>query len=589
MEEYKTPFWEAFRARTDLEKYGVDALLLFGLQLRFGIEDIDLVASTSLTEGGEDKKADLVYIDFENGQAVIAQTYLTLNVVGKDGELKKGAPSDKAASLNTAISWLLAIPIGDVPEILRPHAEELRQAISNHSIRNIQIWYTHNLPESINVKNELQAVEHTMRSALQANFADCEGIEIQGMEYGINSLKDLYKSILTPILVADEFRIPISGGFEINESNWRAYTTSVPASWLYTLFHTYGTDLMSANVREYLGSRNVDRNINNAMKQTAQDDPEHFWVFNNGITVLVHSFKEETEESDKFLRFTGLSVVNGAQTVGAIGNLDSAPNDKALVQVRFITCGDTETVYDIVRFNNSQNKIAAPDFRSTDPVQRRLTEEFITIPRVDYVARRGGREDIIKRQPDALPSVTAGQALAAFHGDPGIAYHEKTHMWEDDQLYSKYFGPQTTAKHILFTYSLLKSVEHKKMSLMSKSKTDGILEVEKTQLEFFRKRGSTFLMSSAIARCLEIILNKPIPNYFNIAFKNNLSPEQGIVQWSSIIEAASGFTSPLAEGLSDGFQTREKVEESIKIFQGQLVSTREPNKEVYLKFAEQVK
>ena len=70
-------------------------------------------------------------------------------------------------------------------------------------------------------------------------------------------------------------------------------------------------------------------------------------------------------------------------------------------------------------------------------------------------------------------------------------------------------------------------------------------------------------MSSAVARCLEIILNKPIPNYFNLTFKKNLSPDTAITQWSSIIEAASGFTSPLAEGLADGFRTREKVEQAI--------------------------
>jgi len=588
MKIYSSPFWEAFNSRTDLTKYGVDALLLFALQLRFGIEDIDLVASTSLTEGGDDKKADLVYIDSDIGHVVIAQTYMALKTTGKNGVLKKEAPSNKASDLNTAISWLLARPINEVPEHLRPHAEELRQMLDDHMIGNVQLWYVHNLPESENVRQELRTVEHTTRSTIQANFADCGVTEIQAIEYGISVLEDLYKSISTPILVAEEFTIPTPGGFEIGEANWKAYATSVQASWLYDLFRTYGTDLLSANVREYLGSRNIDNNINNAIKLTAHDDPEHFWVFNNGLTVLVHSFREETLKSAKYLKFKGISVVNGAQTIGAIGNLDSPPNDKAMVQVRFITCDSTETVYDIVRYNNSQNKIAAPDFRSTDPVQRRLTEEFNNIPQINYVARRGGREDIIKRQPDTLPSVTAGQALAAFHGDPGIAYHEKTHMWESDQLYSKYFGPQTTAKHVLFAYSLLKSVEDKKLNLINKSKTNNILEVEKTQLNFFRQRGSTFMMSSAIAKCLEIVLNKPIPNYFNLTFIKNLSPNQGISHWASIIEAACGFTSPLADGLADGFKTREKVEKAIQTFQGLVVSTREANASIYSKFAEQV-
>jgi len=173
MEIYKSPFWEAFNSRTDLEKHGVDALLLFALQLRFSIEDIDLVASTSLTEGGDDKKADLVYIDSETGYVIIAQTYIAVNITGKNGELKKEAPSNKASDLNTAIPWLLARPIDEVPENLRPHAEKLRQVLSDHKIRNIQLWCVHNLPESTNVKQELKTVEHTTRSILQANFEDC--------------------------------------------------------------------------------------------------------------------------------------------------------------------------------------------------------------------------------------------------------------------------------------------------------------------------------------------------------------------------------------------------------------------------------
>ena len=49
--------------------------------------------------------------------------------------------------------------------------------------------------------------------------------------------------------------------------------------------------LFSANIREYLGSRRTDKNINNGIKKTAQDQPSDFWAFNNGVTALVHDFK----------------------------------------------------------------------------------------------------------------------------------------------------------------------------------------------------------------------------------------------------------------------------------------------------------
>ena len=53
------------------------------------MDDVDIVASTSLTAGGNDRKADLVYIDTEMRRAVIAQSYVAEKITGKDGEVKK--------------------------------------------------------------------------------------------------------------------------------------------------------------------------------------------------------------------------------------------------------------------------------------------------------------------------------------------------------------------------------------------------------------------------------------------------------------------------------------------------------------------
>jgi len=582
MSTSKSLFWEAFQSRDDLQKFGNDSLLLFALQLRFGVEDIDLVANNSLTEGTDDKKADLVYIDYEAGCAVIAQSYISQDIS------KTEAPANKASDLNTAASWLLSRPIGELPERLQTHAEELRQLITDGVVKSLHFWYVHNLPESNNVKNELITVENTAGSLIEAYFPGIEGIEIQALEVGITALEELYKSISTPILVSEEFTILISGGFEISGADWKAYVTSIPARWLYEQFHSYKTDLFSADVREYLGSRKSDANINNAIKETAHDDPTHFWVYNNGITALVYEFDELKKGDETYIHFKGFSIVNGAQTTGAIGSLNIPPDENAKVQVRFIMCSNINRLHNIVLYNNSQNKVSGPDFRSNDSVQTTLVEEFRVIPYVEYVPRRGGYEDVIRRQPNVLPSITAGQALAAFHADPGIAYHQKTRMWEEETLYHKYFNEQTTAKHILFAYSLLKTVERKKHELRNKSKSGSLTESENEQLDFFRKRGSTFLMASAVARCLEVFIGKPIPNPFSLDFRENISPEAACEIWTPIVEVGSSFAAPLVEGLSDGFKTHETVDDAIKTFRSFVEATKQGNAEVYSKFAEQV-
>jgi hypothetical protein len=574
-------FWDAFNSRDDLKQFKNNALLLFALQLKFQIDDISLVGANSLTDGSDDKKADLVYIDSESGHVVIAQAYIS------EKSDKKEAPANKASDLNTAVSWLISRPIKDLPESIKTHANELRQSIKDNAISTIHIWYVHNLPESQNVKTELITVEHTAIGALKMAFPERNNIKIEALEVGTNTVEEWYHSLLTPILVSDQFIIPISGGFEIASADWNAYITSIPAKWLYEKYKQYGTKLFSANVRDYLGSRESDQNINYGMKNTAKDDPEHFWVYNNGITALVHKF-EEIEEHDKFkISINGISIVNGAQTTGAIGSLETPPKESAMVQVRFIKCDPThtETLHNVVKYNNTQNKLIAADFRSNEPVQTRLIEQFKNIKDVQYIPRRGGYEDVIRRRQNALSSITAGQALAALHGDPETAYHKKTKIWEDNEIYCKYFKEITTAKHIIFAFSLLKAVENKKSALNDKT---NLTELEQRQLNFFRKRGSIFMLSSAIARSLETILSRTIPNIFSLEFKKNLSPYEASEKWQQIIEIASSFTDPLIEGLSDGFKTRKSVENAIKTFQSLIDSTKVANSKIFAEFANEV-
>ncbi|MEM6456460.1 MAG: hypothetical protein AAF772_15320, partial [Acidobacteriota bacterium] len=90
----------ALDGRSDLKQYGHNQLLLFALQLHEAIDDIHLVAAEYLTDGRNDKKCDLVYIDSESGKVIIAQGYWS-DKVGR-----ASAPGNKASDLNTACAWI---------------------------------------------------------------------------------------------------------------------------------------------------------------------------------------------------------------------------------------------------------------------------------------------------------------------------------------------------------------------------------------------------------------------------------------------------------------------------------------------------
>ena len=587
MAKITTPTWEAaLNGRTDLNNYGDNRLLLFALQLHEGIEDIDLVATEALTDGHNDKKCDLVYSDPELGKIIVAQGYWSSKPDRKE------APSNKASDLNTACAWLFGRDYASMPPELKSVAEEVEGRLVIDEVSAIEIWYVHNLQESDNVARELERVKETADSLVRRNFSASKVDSISVTEVGRRTLNTWYRGTQTPILVTEGFSFETRGGYTTEGTNWSAYSTSVPAAWLRDLYLRFGKDLFSANVRDYLGSRKSAKNINNNIKATASDSPKMFWVLNNGITAIVNNFEATSEDEAGLLEISGIAVVNGAQTTGALGSSPDADLSDAYVPARFVKCSDPRTVQDIIRCNNSQNKVEAADFRSNDPIQSKLRRQFGLLGGgVSYTGgRRGGAEDSIRRPRNALPSYSAGQALAAFHGDPAIAYNKRSSIWQSDSLYSRFFNEKTTAKHVLFSYSLLKAAEAAKAKLRS-IPTDHKTQAQERQWAILQQRGATFLLTSALAASVETILNRAVADTFDLEFVSNLTIEQCIEAWSPLLEVSLPFVSALSGALNryNLSQNRELVQDCINQFVDLVQAVKAANQETFREFTDQVR
>jgi hypothetical protein len=214
-----------------------------------------------------------------------------------------------------------------------------------------------------------------------------------------------------------------------------------------------------------------------------------------------------------------------------------------------------------------------------------------TVPAAEYEGgRRGGHEDAIRRRQNLLPSYTVGQAVAALHMEPVVAYNQKTDIWASNRLYSKFFNDQTTAAHIVFSFSALRSVENKKLKLMQKARSDeeSLTAVENHQVNFFRHRGSTYLLTSAISGCLETILGHSIPNLFRLSFGESVSPKDAQLIWDDIIEATTPFCIELEDAFTDGLKSAERVKKAVQRFQSLVQSTAEANKSKYQSFANKI-
>ncbi|WP_372396464.1 AIPR family protein [Azospirillum sp. HJ39] len=578
------PWLSAFRERSDLEVYGDNAIGLFALALKFGLDDLETVAAESITDGHDDKKCDLLHISKEDGVAVIAQCYYSTKV-------KQSAPANKASDLNTAVAWLLQRELKDLPDRISVAAQDLREAISGGEVTQLYIWYIHNLPESENVRNELRSVEATAIAALKHHHPD-DNVRVQVLEVGAGQFNEWYNDTQSPILVNEDFSLQVSDGFEIAGPEWKAYVTAIPLAFLRAEFKKYNVKLFSANVRDYLGSKESDNNINHGIKKTAESEPQNFWAYNNGLTILVHSFEPPSPTAKRrVFQFKGMSIVNGAQTTGAIASTGGRLDAAAKVAARFVQTSDQQLLYSIIRYNNSQNKVTASDFRSTDATQRRLREEIKQIPSAEYEGgRRGGLADAIRRRSNLLPSYTVGQALAALHGDPVVAYNQRADIWAVDRLYARYFTESVTGSHIVFAYSLLKAVESTKMALVTRAKKepDTLTEDDNQQLSFFRKRGSTYLMVAALAACLETFLDKKISNLARVSFGSKIAPKRAQQIWMELIEVNMPLCIYLEEAFTYGLKSPEKAKGAILKFRSLVQATKKSNSATYRKFSNHI-
>ncbi len=234
-----------------------------------------------------------------------------------------------------------------------------------------------------------------------------------------------------------------------------------------------------------------------------------------------------------------------------------------LFQIRFIKCNDDETVSEIIRFNNSQNPLLPSDFKSNDTVQRRLRDEFKLLGSCKYLGGRRGI-DRLSSLEGLIPSDSAAQALAAFHQRPDIAYHQKAQIWRDDALYELFFRADTTARHVLFAFSLLKAVEEKKQQLRLKGNSRN--EQEEQQFGFFCKRGAILLLTAVIAGSLESLLGKKVPTKFRLSFKSCTSSRNGITKWQPIVDMLVAFSAQLTVSIENGLKDEDNNTKAVASF-----------------------
>ncbi|MFC1776762.1 AIPR family protein [Pseudomonadota bacterium] len=271
--------------------------------------------------------------------------------------------------------------------------------------------------------------------------------------YDFNDLKDYYvRSKSLQESIPDEVTLQLrKGGWFEKPEPYKTIIAVVKGNSLRALYGQYREALVAFNIRSYLG----DRGINKKITETAEEDPQNFFYFNNGISAICTDF----EIRGNTLYATKLQVINGAQTIGALRRADDNDNLDVLMRITKTTSVATEKGInaEIIKYNNSQNVIKVSDFRSNDPIQlwleRRVADLKVgsgPLPKLVYVRKRGLKKGG-RGTGRGLKLEDAGKIRYAFNYEPTRILATPGDLWayaSSGGLYEKAYGVEEKIEDI---------------------------------------------------------------------------------------------------------------------------------------------
>ncbi|GFD75555.1 putative abortive infection phage resistance protein [Tenacibaculum sp. KUL113] len=416
--------------------------MLFTLRNLTGESYIDLRGF--ITDGFHDNGIDAVYYSTTQNELYICQSKW----------IKKGTGGvDKGEILKflKGIVDLLHLNFKDFNEKFKKHSANIENTILTANVKiKIVIAYSGDSLSKENKKLITDKVDE---------FNDTEEV-IFFQEYNIkNAYSNLKDSIDGEPINAD---IDLSDWGYTNEP-YKSFYGTVNCGQIAELLEISNRRIYSKNIRSFIGLTG----INNEIVNTLIKEPEKFFYLNNGIVLLCKEINKSPYNSGKRelgkFHLTDLTVVNGAQTVGAINYSFKKQPDKvntAKVFVKIISLENTPEHFDknITIASNTQNKIEKRDFVSLDIQQKRLINEFF-LSGLKYHTKRDDKELVKNFENYYFEEATI--SLACSKDDIDFSTYAKREigkLWED-QSYSQLFNDKLNIQVLINLVNIFRAID----------------------------------------------------------------------------------------------------------------------------------
>ena len=217
----------------------------------------------------------------------------------------------------------------------------------------------------------------------------------------------------------------------IRTSSHNSWVLTISLEQIHSMVNKHGDHLFKKDVRDFLG----DNRCNKGIQDTIKNDPDNFWYYNNGISILCDDANIVMESN--YIRIVNPQIVNGCQTARSIEKFQGEL--KGDVMVRLIASKDHEFIDRITFYQNSSNPVKKRDLKSNDPVQVRLKRE-LKLQGYYYEVKRGKSfKEMVKKYPamkqqyvKVINNEKVAEVLAAIKLNPGIAVSKGSDAFFDN-------------------------------------------------------------------------------------------------------------------------------------------------------------
>ncbi|MHC1737464.1 MAG: AIPR family protein [Ignavibacteriaceae bacterium] len=424
--------------------------------LRAFISEDEKQAVDSLTGQAGDKSSDAIFIDHDNRIVFIVQgKYHSNNQVSEPrshiialSTLGRSIAADKPESFKALLNKANATA--------QKSFEESRKLIKERDYQLVMRYVS------------TGKISDTHLKEAQANIDDFDNIRFETYAYSdlMKLMQDYIEGAAPPI---PTISLPVQGTEVFSRSDKEKKITS----WIFTMggtevgniFNDKGVRLFARNIRGYLGNTDINR----VMKSTIEEEPEYFWYYNNGITIVCDKAEQRKDGGSNVIKVRNAQIINGQQTTRTLA-LCGKNYAEVLVKLIEIPRDDESNkhqyrhlISEIVSATNWQNAISQSDLKSNDTEQVRIEREFKKL-NYFYIRKRMTKREAVSyganKYSYKISKEELARAIAACDADPYEVRLGKDRLFEDD-LYSKLFNERKAAEYItiywLYRYVLYQS------------------------------------------------------------------------------------------------------------------------------------